>query len=396
MACGIAGLQCLAPHAILHRFGPPDTALSAGVMAGYAASGPSPTLSSPTMLLIYGANGYTGQLIVEECVRRGLTPIVAGRRAETLQPMATAHGLEMRVAGLDDQTALRDALRGVHVVLHVAGPFFRTSAPMVQASLAVGAHYLDITGEIAVFEACRARHTDAVKAGVVAMPGVGFDVVPTDCLAARLAAELPDATLLELAFTGGGGLSRGTLKTMLLGAGEGGAIRQDGRITRVPGAWKTQRIPFRDRERHAVTIPWGDVSTAHWSTGIPNIHTYLAMPPNAVRSMALMRVIAPILSVPVLRRFIEAQIDARVHGPSAAVRASARMHVWGRVTDPGGRTVSGTAETPEGYKLTAVAAVESAIRVLAQAPPAGYHTPSSAFGAGFLETLPECDVVINT
>jgi short subunit dehydrogenase-like uncharacterized protein len=346
------------------------------------------------VLLIYGANGYTGQLIVDECLRRGIRPIVAGRRAETLAPFVSAHGLEARVAALDDAAAMQRALAGVRVVLHAAGPFFRTSAPMLRACLASRAHYLDITGEIVVFEACRAQHAAAVAAGIVVMPGVGFDVVPTDCLAARLSEWLPGAELLELAFAGGGGFSRGTLKTMVLGSGEGGAIRRDGRITRVPAGWKTQRIPFRDKPRFAVTIPWGDVSTAHWSTKIPNIHTYLAMPLNAVRSMGLMRMVSPLLGVPFIRRFVESQIDARVDGPSAAVRASARMQVWGRVTHTDGRTVEGTAVTPEGYRLTAISAVESAHRVLSAAPAAGYHTPSSAFGSGFLESLPECDIVI--
>ena len=346
------------------------------------------------MLLIYGANGYTGQLIVEECLRRGIHPILAGRRADSLAPLATLHQLETRIASLDDAVALATMLHGVRVVLHAAGPFFRTSAPMVAACLAAGAHYLDITGEISVFEACKARHRDAEAKGIVIMPGVGFDVVPTDCLAARLAEALPGATLLELAFAGGGGFSRGTLKTMVLGSSQGGAIRKDGRITRVPAGWKTQAIPFRDKTRSAVTIPWGDVSTAHWSTKIPNIHTYMALPPNAVRMMGVIRFVSPLVEIPFVRRFVERQIDERVSGPSAEVRASARMRVWGRVTHADGRAIEGTAETPEGYRLTAISSVESARRVLDSAPAAGYHTPSSAFGAGFLESLPECDVVL--
>lgn len=346
------------------------------------------------MLLIYGANGYTGRLIVEECVRRGMRPILAGRRGAPLTGLAASHGLDVRVALLDDPAALQKMLFGVRVVLHAAGPFFRTSKPMVQACLASGAHYLDITGEIAVFEGCKAQHDKAKAAGIVILPGVGFDVIPTDCLAARLSEQLRGASLLELAFAGGGGFSRGTLKTMMLGAPQGGAIRRDGRIVRVPAAWKTQTIPFRDRPRTAVTIPWGDVSTAHWSTKIPNIHTYLALPPAAVRSMRIMRALSPLLAVPFVQRLVESQIDQRVDGPSAAQRATARMQIWGRATHADGRLVEGTAETPEGYRLTAIAAVESASRVLNSPPPAGYHTPSSAFGSGFLETLPECEIFI--
>jgi saccharopine dehydrogenase (NAD+, L-lysine-forming) len=277
-------------------------------------------------------------------------------------------------------------LDGVHVVLHCAGPFFRTSGPMVQACLEAGAHYLDITGEITVFEACRHQHTAARQRGIVILPGVGFDVVPTDCLAARLASRLPGATLLELAFAGGGGFSRGTLKTMLLGGGTG-AIRQDGRIVAVPRAWRTQRIPFQDRPRTAITIPWGDVSTAQWSTKIPNVHTYLALPPAARRLLPLQSLLQPLLAVPAVRRFAERQIDARVTGPSPAVRASARMQLWGRVTHPDGRTVEETAVVAEGYRFTALAAAECARRMLAAPPEAGYHTPSTAFGASLVDDL---------
>ena len=185
---------------------------------------------------------------------------------------------------------------------------------MVDACLAHGVHYLDITGEIAVFEACRARHHAAQQAGIVLMPGVGFDVVPTDCLAAMLAAALPEAEHLELAFAGGGGFSRGTLKTMVLGGKGGGAIRRAGRIVPVPTAWKSQRIAFRDRPRNAVTIPWGDVSTAHWSTGIPNIETYLAVPASSRRAMRVLGVVAPLLTWRPLRQWVERQIDQRAPG----------------------------------------------------------------------------------
>jgi short subunit dehydrogenase-like uncharacterized protein len=163
---------------------------------------------------------------------------------------------------------------------------------------------------------------------------------------------------------------------------------------RVRTAWKSQRLPFRDRPRTGVTIPWGDVSTAHWSTGIPDIHVYLALPSGARRALRMLGVGAPLLRLAPLRALAERAIDAWVTGPSPAVRANARMQLWGRVTHPDGRVLEGTAETPEGYRFTAMAAVESARRVLAEARPPGYHTPSTAFGAGFLESLPECTLAL--
>jgi hypothetical protein len=210
------------------------------------------------MFLIYGANGYTGELIAREAVRRGLRPILSGRSEEKIAPLAEELRLEARPFSLD-----KPRLDGIDAVLHCAGPFVRTSAPMVRACLEAGAHYLDITGEIAVFEAVMAMNDSAVRAGVTLLPGVGFDVVPTDCLAAMLAARLPGATELELAFYAPGAeLSRGTMKTMIESIDEGGAIRRDGRIVRVPAAYDVREIPFSIGPRTAMTIGWGDVSTA--------------------------------------------------------------------------------------------------------------------------------------
>src|SRR6185295_4523400 len=124
-----------------------------------------------------------------------------------------------------------------------------TSKPMVKACLAAGVHYLDITGEVAVFEAIFRRDEEAKKRGIALVPGVGFDVVPTDCLAAQLHAKLPDANELWLAFASGGSVSPGTMKTMVEGAGWGGAIRKDGTIVRVPHAWDVREIPFPSRPR---------------------------------------------------------------------------------------------------------------------------------------------------
>ena len=166
--------------------------------------------------MIYGANGYTGELAAREAVARGLRPVLAGRNGETVGALARELGLEHRAFGLDDPSALVRGIEGMAAVLHCAGPFVHTSRAMVAACLAARAHYLDITGEIAVFEKVLARGEQAREAGVALLPGVGFDVVPTDCLAARLAAALPDATELVLAFaSNGAAISRGTQKTMI-------------------------------------------------------------------------------------------------------------------------------------------------------------------------------------
>ncbi len=340
--------------------------------------------------MIYGANGYTGELIVAEAVKRGLTPVLAGRNAGKVKTLADQFGLEHRAFGLDDATTVAAGVQGMQLVLHCAGPFFRTFEAMLAGCLAAKVHYLDITGEIAVFEGCARKDADAKAAGITVMPGVGFDVVPSDCLAASLKGALPGATTLELAFGGGAGVSRGTAKTMASGMGQGGAVRRGGKIRRVPQAYLVQEVPFHDKRRTSVSIPWGDVSTAWRSTRIPDITTFLASPPGRIRAMKIARYIGPILSLGFVQRWLEARIDANPPGPDESARDRAPMQLWGRVTDAAGTVVEGTLTTPDGYSHTAHAAVECVRRMLEGAVAAGYQTPSLAFGAGFVTELPKC------
>ncbi|MEX2181026.1 MAG: saccharopine dehydrogenase NADP-binding domain-containing protein [Gemmatimonadaceae bacterium] len=341
-----------------------------------------------TPLLLYGATGYTARLILDEALAKGLRPVLSGRNAHAVGALAAAHGLEARPAALGDATALDAALTGMRVVLHCAGPFGRTMPPMLEACLRNRVHYLDITGEIAVFERLAAADARARDAGIVLLPGVGFDVVPSDCLAAHLARRLPSATALTLAFTGGTGPSRGTATTMVENIAQGGAVRRGGRIERVPSAWRSRAIDFGDRVRQCVTIPWGDVSTAWHSTGIPNITVFTAMSRRAVRWLRVLRPITPLLATGPLQRFLKRRIDARPAGPSAARREGARSHLWGEATAANGRAVRASLEAPDGYTLTALTAVEAARRVLGNGIAAGFQTPSRAFGPDFILGFP--------
>jgi short subunit dehydrogenase-like uncharacterized protein len=345
-------------------------------------------MPDPT-LLIYGANGYTGELVAEEAVRRGLRPVLAGRNGEAVAALAARLELDSRTFGLDDPAALAAGLGGITAVLHCAGPFIRTSKPMIAGCLAAGAHYLDITGEIGVFESVQRRGDEARAAGVALIPGVGFDVVPTDCLASRLAAALPDATHLTLAFTHqGGSTSRGTMKTMVESLPYAGAVRKDGRIVPVPLAMDAKKFDFTCGSRWAMTIPWGDVSTAFHTTGIPNIRVYSGAPPSAIKRMRRMRPFLPLAGLTPVKRLAQWWIGRTVTGPDEEVRKSARVCLWGEVRNESGESRRATMETPEGYAFTALASVECAARVLDGGVRPGALTPARAFGAELAFELP--------
>ena len=339
--------------------------------------------------LIYGATGYTGQLIARLAVMQGLRPLLAGRSASTVAALAAELGLDFRVASLNDAAALDAALEGVGAVVNAAGPFGHTAQPMVDACLRAGAHYLDITGEIAVFEALARRSAEAKAAGISLLPGVGFDVVPTDCLAAHLKARLPGATHLALAFRSVGSTwSRGTMSTMIEGIDRMGAVRQQGKIRQVPAAWKTRAIDFGRGPVTCVTIPWGDVSTAFHSTGIPNIEVYAVFPASVRRMLVASRWVGGLLAAAPVQRMLKLAIGAGAPGPSASQREQGFSLVWGEVRDDQGQARMSRLRTPEGYQLTAVTALTAVRRVLAGETTPGFLTPSLAFGADFIMQFP--------
>jgi short subunit dehydrogenase-like uncharacterized protein len=334
--------------------------------------------------LLYGANGYTGNLIARLAGQRGLRPILAGRTPEKIEPLSTELGLEYRAFSLDDDTAVDKALADVSVVLHCAGPFSQTSQPMVAGCLRTKTHYLDITGEVAVFEAIAARNNEAKAVGVMLLPGVGFDVVPSDCLAAHLKARLPEATRLTLGFQALGKISRGTATTMVEAQNQGGLVRRGGVLTPVPAAWKTRLIDFGQGAVAGVTIPWGDVSTAYYSTGIPDIEVYAAFPAAIRLGMVATRYLDWLLGLPTVQNFQKYLIQNQPQGPSAAERGQGRSLLWGEVEDNFGKQAVSRLQCPEGYTLTALTALAIVAKVLRGQVSVGFQTPSLVYGANFI------------
>lgn len=328
--------------------------------------------------LIYGANGYTGELITRFAVERGMKPILAGRNAVKIEELAKRDHLEYRVFSLDETARLDAALQEVDMVLHCAGPFSLTSKAMVQACVRHRKHYTDITGEIAVFEAMAALDEKAKEAGVMVMPGVGFDVVPSDCLAAHLKNRLPTATHLALAFYGMGRISHGTQATMTMNVGKGGAIRKDGKIFPVVAAWKTRKIDFGEVTKTGVTIPWGDVSTAYHSTGIPNIEVFTVVPKPQLKMMKLSRYIGWLLATRPVQDYLQKQIPPG--GPSDEERAKGKTLLWGEAIDLNGNRAESRLQAPEGYTTTALTALNIAQKILDGSFTPGFQTPSRAYG----------------
>lgn len=338
-----------------------------------------------TEWMIYGVNGYTGRLCAEEAVARGMRPVVAGRSRHQVEAAAAELGLDCRVFNLSDPQATAAGLHGMEAVLNCAGPFSATARPMLEGCMASGTHYLDVTGEISVFEYVRRHDSRWKEAGITVLPGVGFDVVPTDCMAAMLKDALPGATHLRLAFRSDRGrLSPGTTKTVIEGMGEGCVIRRRGHLERIPLASLTAEIPFASGPRLATAIPWGDVSTAFLSTDIPNIEVYTVLPEKQVRQMRSLDRIRFALGWRPVQNFLKRWVERHVEGPDEEERGADNTELYGDATEAGVRRVAMAMQTPNGYTLTSDAAVGATARLLAENTPPGAQTPSTAFGNRFV------------
>lgn len=339
---------------------------------------------SPNFLL-YGSSGYTGELISRLAVQQGLRPILGGRNPDKVMPLAAELGLEYRLFSLHDAAAMDAALAEVTAVLHCAGPFSETSKLMVQGCLRTKTHYIDITGEAAVFENLAAQDAEAKAAGIMLLPGAGFDVVPSDCLAAHLKARLPSAIRLALGIDFlGSQLSRGTATTIVENQARGGLVRRGGALVPVPAAWKSRRIDFGQGPVLATTIPWGDVSTAFYSTGIPDIEVYAAVPQSMYRAMLASRYLGWLLSLPAVQYLQKRFIQAQPPGPTETARSQGMTRLWGEVEDNSGKRLVARLKCPEGYTLTVLTALTAMKKVLAGQVCTGFQTPSLAYGADYI------------
>ncbi len=345
-------------------------------------------------LLLYGATGYIGGLIAKRAAERRMSLILAGRDGAKLAALAAPLGLSSRAFALEDPEAIDRCLADVAVLLNAAGPFSETAPPLAEACLRTGTHYLDLAGEVPEFEAMERLDERAVEADVMLLPGAGFGVVPTDCLAALLKKKLPTATRLRLAFEAVGGVSQGTLATLFRDIRQEGVHRRGSVLVPVEPAVEILHIDLGNGPRIAVSNPWrGDLVTAWYSTSIPAIDTYTVFPP-VVRWMMRSPLAGWLLQKGSVKAMLNALIRRLPAGPTEKKLQAGSTWIWGAVEDPSGRRVEGRISGPEAYLFTAETAIRLAANALIAGAPAGFQTPVTAYGADWILAIPGVRVVV--
>ncbi len=341
-------------------------------------------------VLIYGAYGYTGRLIIEESINQGIKPLIAGRNREKLEVIASTYDLEFEVIEISERERLEAWLSKGTVVIHCGGPFIHTAKEMVEACLQTNTHYLDITGEYQVFDLVQSYSDRAIEKGLMLLPGAGFDVVPSDCLANHLKEKLPSATHLEIAFVSrGAGLSRGTTKTMIENLGHPQVYRKDGEYAFAKMGNHCKNIDYGDFTQLSMGISWGDISTSFFSTSIPNIEVYSGTNQEQLGKVKKMGIIGFLLRTDFFRSFLHKKLERDKDGPVKEKRENTKMNLWGKVSN-GEADMEAHLVTPNGYTLTAKTSVQIAMKILNGEFTPGYQSPATAYGKDFILEIEGC------
>ena len=342
-------------------------------------------------LMLYGANGYTSRLIIKELIGQGIKPILAGRNHKKIDRLADKHGFDSSIFNLDDSNKIDKSLGNIDVLINAAGPYSLTAKPLIESCIRTKTHYIDITGEIDVFVYAQGKQEAANDAGIVICPGVGFDVIPTDCISYLLKDKLPDANELNICFFSENGKpSIGTAKTSIEGLSKGGRIRKDGKIEKVPLAHSVREIDYGQGPKMAMSIPWGDVATAFYSTGIPNITVYIPRSQNGINKIKKLRKWLFILTFRFIQNYLKNKMQKKIinGGDSDEQRSKSKMWVWAEVKNKEGKTESGYFQVANGYDVTGYGAMIVAKGIMENKFVGGYYTPSLLLGPDILESLP--------
>jgi len=334
--------------------------------------------------ILYGATGVTGTLIADAAIRRGHRPVLAGRSAARLRPLAQRWDTPWQAVDVDDGPGLARLVGGAPLVLLAASPLHRTSLPVVRACLAAGVHYLDVSNETAIFDSVYDLDGAARRAGVTLLPGVGFGAVAADTLARHVADRLPGAASLDLTlYPYTAGASPGARANALRVAAGGGLVRRGGHPTPVPLGAGARRTSGPAVRHTVLPVPTGELSAAYRTTGIDDITVSLpiGLPP------PLVRLVAPLLGLLARSAAVQRRTASRPRRPLPPADPTRRGYVCARARAADGRELTAWLETGEGYAFTAASAVRAVEAVLAAAVP-GAHSPGALLGADFVLDIP--------
>jgi short subunit dehydrogenase-like uncharacterized protein len=337
-------------------------------------------------LLVYGGNGYTARLLLSRLQDLQIEATVAGRNPARVAAVAEELGLPQRAFPLEDAALLDRTLDDVDVLVNAAGPFVGTAQPLVEACLRKRIDYLDLCGELGPLDQALSRDAAARESNVMLLPGIGFDVVPSDCLAVHVAQRLPDATALTLSVSPSNFLSHGSATTLAEHAGVPVQIRKHGALEAMRWRMQMRWVDFGAGARPTVAVSWGDLVTAFHSTRIRNIEVYFEATAFRWAAVAANQYCGWLLNAPGNRSWLKAFAELIPGGPNERQRHAERSVIVAEARR-GSELVRSRLRTPDAYGFTAEAGAQVIQRVLQGARRPGFQTPAGLFGPDFVLSL---------
>jgi len=337
--------------------------------------------------MVYGATGFSGRAIAARLRDAGHEVVLAGRNPARLREMAAILDTPYRVFGLGEAGPIEHGLADIRVVVHAAGPFAETAGPMIGACIRTGTHYLDLAGEWPVFALAQQRGPEAADTGTMLMPGVGFSIVVSDCLLAHAAQQVRSASLLRVAISAPGIMSRGTFRSALGLTGPTVIVRREGVVRHLPVGRLQRRFNFGAGEKTSVAVSWPDVITGQHTTGVASIEAYAEADLLSRLSYRAGALAAGAFGSEAVRRVLQPLSAAWPEQPSVEQRRTAGHSVVVEAIDPWRRVTSFGLRTLDGYSVTTITAGAIVERVLDGDHVPGFQTPAGRYGADFIRRL---------
>lgn len=329
--------------------------------------------------MIYGATGFTGKLIIEQCHTIETSPVLAGRDREKLKKLSEESGYSYRVFDLTNQDKIERELREFDFVVNVAGPFWKDIELLVNACINSHTDYIDLVAGPELSE----LHESALMKDVMLLPGVGFSIVPSDCLKGYLLTKCPDATHYSVFISGLNSVSRGTARGGFEIFKKGILFRRNGSLERVSD-FSEKSIDFGTGGTPCIPMPWGEIHAAHRFTGIHTIRTYAEATKMRRQFLFSMKYLRRLFATSFMQKRLQSMVDSWPEGPDAAEMSREKSTVAGVIQNERGEQHGARIHTAEGYRFTAQSVCAIVNLVLSGKRASGYQLPGTLFGYKFV------------
>ncbi len=334
--------------------------------------------------MIYGAYGFTGSLLAKIAADKGFKPVLAGRDALKTKRLALSLGLDFKVFSLDEDSIIEKNLKDIDLLYNLAGPYCKTAPTMVEACLRTKTHYMDLTGDIEIYDFLYSLDKVAIENEILIMPGVGFNVIATECVAAHTVQKLSTCDHLDIVMATQAKPSKGTFKQMIALLPRGGYEIENHELKRRNIGKSDIKIKYPDKRRTPFSIPIGELIACHKSLNIANIRVHYAMSSSWVRmTETMIDIIAKFSGKNYGKKVLSNFASNYIKGPDETSMLHDKAYVYAKASSDLGVYAETMIKTPEPYYFTALITLKVIQKVL-DGEYKGALTPVEAFGSSII------------